>query len=49
VDELLLFHHRPERSDDEVDRCVAACRALVASRGSALRVSAAAEGMTTTV
>jgi phosphoribosyl 1,2-cyclic phosphodiesterase len=49
VEELLLFHHRPERSDDEVDRCVAACRALVASRGSALRVSAAAEGMTTTV
>jgi ribonuclease BN (tRNA processing enzyme) len=49
VEELILFHHRPERSDDEVDRWVAACQALVDGRGSALRIRAAAEGMTLTV
>jgi ribonuclease BN (tRNA processing enzyme) len=49
VDELVLFHHRPERSDDEVDRCVLAARELVQSRGSAMQVIAAAEGMTLTV
>ena len=49
VEELVLFHHRPERSDDEVDRCVQAARELVQSRGSAMRVIAAAEGMTLTV
>ena len=47
VEELVLFHHRPERSDDEVDRCVAASRAFAESKGGgALRVTAAAEGMT---
>jgi ribonuclease BN (tRNA processing enzyme) len=45
VERLVLFHHRPERSDDEVDRCVERCRALVARRGRALDVVAAAEGM----
>ena len=45
VERLVLFHHRPERTDDEVDRCLAACRALIASRGSRLEVIAAAEGM----
>jgi hypothetical protein len=42
----VLFHHRPERSDDDVDRCVEWCRALVSRRGSTLQVIAAAEGMT---
>jgi phosphoribosyl 1,2-cyclic phosphodiesterase len=46
VTHLVLFHHRPERSDDDVDRCVAACRAMVAARGGTLIVTAAAEGMT---
>jgi phosphoribosyl 1,2-cyclic phosphodiesterase len=46
VERLVLFHHRPERSDDEVDRCVERCRALVARRGRTLEVVAAAEGMT---
>ena len=46
VETLVLFHHRPERTDDEVDRCVTTCRALVAKRGSRLKVVAAAEGMT---
>jgi phosphoribosyl 1,2-cyclic phosphodiesterase len=49
VDELVLFHHKPERSDDEVDQCVARARELVANRGGALRVTAAAEGMSLSV
>jgi len=44
-----LFHHRPERTDDEVDRCVASCRALAESRGGRLEIVAAAEGMTLNV
>jgi Metal-dependent hydrolases of the beta-lactamase superfamily I len=46
VERLVLFHHHPERTDDEVDRCVAACRELVQARGARLEVIAAAEGMT---
>jgi len=49
VEELVLFHHRPERTDEELDRCVAECRAFIAERGSQLRIIAAAEGMTLTV
>ncbi|HVZ78360.1 MAG TPA: MBL fold metallo-hydrolase [Gemmatimonadaceae bacterium] len=49
VEQLVLFHHKPERSDDEVDQRVAHCRALVQERGGALAVVAAAEGMTLTV
>ena len=45
VEQLVLFHHRPERSDDEVDQCVATCRAMVQSKGARLAVVAAAEGM----
>jgi phosphoribosyl 1,2-cyclic phosphodiesterase len=46
VERLVLFHHHPERTDDEVDRCVASCRELVQARGARLEVIAAAEGMT---
>jgi phosphoribosyl 1,2-cyclic phosphodiesterase len=46
VKRLVLFHHHPERTDDEVDQCVASCRALVQARGARLDVIAAAEGMT---
>src|SRR5215467_2270816 len=49
VDRLVLFHHRPERSDDDVDKCVARCRAAVERRGGRLEVTAAAEGMTLSV
>ncbi len=49
VERLVLFHHRPERTDDEVDRCLEACRAIAASRGGRLEIVAAAEGMTLTV
>ncbi len=49
VERLVLFHHRPERSDDEIDECAAMCRARVAARGRPLEIVAAAEGMTLTV
>ena len=49
VGELVLFHHKPERADDEVDACTDACRELIARSGAALRVTAAAEGMTLVV
>src|SRR5215213_5301167 len=45
VERLVLFHHHPERTDDEVDRCVATCRELVQARGARLEIIAAAEGM----
>jgi len=46
VERLVLFHHRPERSDEEVDRCLEGCRAIVARRGGRLEIVAAAEGLT---
>lgn len=46
VDRLVLFHHHPERTDDEVDQCVASCREMVQARGGRLEIIAAAEGMT---
>ncbi len=49
VGTLLLFHHEPRRADDELDQRVDECRALVRSRGGALQVLGAAEGMTLTV
>ena len=49
VAELVLFHHKPGRADDEVDACTDACRELIARSGAALRVTAAAEGMTLVV
>jgi phosphoribosyl 1,2-cyclic phosphodiesterase len=49
VKQLVLFHHRPERTDDDVDRCLESCRTLAASRGGTLEIVAAAEGMTLTV
>ncbi len=42
---LLLFHHSPERSDDELDGIVHDLRRGLADRGSVLRVDAAAEGV----
>ena len=49
VKTLVLFHHKPERTDDEVDRRMDECRALVTRRNSTLAVIAAAEGLTLTV
>ena len=45
VETLVLFHHRPERTDDELDARLAECRAATARSGLTLRVIAAAEGM----
>ena len=49
VERLVLFHHKPERTDEEVFRRMQECRALVARRGRNLAVIAAAEGLTLTV
>ena len=49
VERLVLFHHKPERSDADVDRWVAVCQDSAKRRGSSLTVMAAAEGMTLTV
>ncbi|GAC1516520.1 MAG: MBL fold metallo-hydrolase [Gemmatimonadaceae bacterium] len=45
VEQLVLYHHKPERSDDELDRCVEDCRSLVRKRGGHVTIVAAAEGM----
>lgn len=49
VETLVMFHHEPRRTDDELDSQVAECRTLVQDRGSSLRVMAAAEGLTLTI
>jgi phosphoribosyl 1,2-cyclic phosphodiesterase len=41
VETLVLFHHAPSRSDDEIDRIVQRCR----ERSGRVRVIAAAEGL----
>ena len=46
VETLVLFHHMPERTDDELDRQIEECRTEVARRGASLKVIGAAEGMT---
>jgi phosphoribosyl 1,2-cyclic phosphodiesterase len=52
VGTLVLFHHKPERTDDEVDRWTELCRRRVAERSGGANgptVIAAAEGLTLTV
>ncbi len=44
---LALFHHAPERTDEAIDRILAACRADPKSRG--LSLVAAAEGLEMTI
>jgi ribonuclease BN (tRNA processing enzyme) len=46
VEQLVLFHHKPDRADDEVDAAVKRCEAIVKKAGVAMTVVAAAEGMT---
>lgn len=46
VEQLVLFHHEPRRSDEELDRRTKECEALVKARGGSLKVVAAAEGLT---
>ena len=43
---LVLFHHEPRRTDDELDLRTEECRAIARDRGAQLRVVAAAEGLT---
>jgi phosphoribosyl 1,2-cyclic phosphodiesterase len=45
VETLVLFHHSPDRTDDELDTRLAECRAAVARSGRTLRIIAAAEGL----
>ncbi len=45
VRRLGLFHHDPDRSDDEIDREVDRCRERIAKAGSALDCFACADGM----
>ncbi len=49
VGTLVLFHHEPRRTDDQLDACLAECRAMVQGRGGSLQVVAAAEGLTLTL
>ncbi len=46
VARLVLFHHSPNRSDDEIDALVADHRDELLRRASPLRIDAAYEGMT---
>jgi phosphoribosyl 1,2-cyclic phosphodiesterase len=45
VKRLLLFHHDPTRSDDELDTIVARLRDAALARGSRLEIEAATEGV----
>jgi phosphoribosyl 1,2-cyclic phosphodiesterase len=45
VETLVLFHHSPDRSDDDVDARLAECRAACVRSGRTLRIVAAAEGL----
>ncbi len=49
VGTLVLFHHEPRRSDDQLDQQVALCRQMVQDRGASVHVVAAAEGLTLTL
>jgi phosphoribosyl 1,2-cyclic phosphodiesterase len=49
VKRLALFHHDPDRTDDDLHTLAAACDVAAVARRSALRVIAAAEGDTETV
>ena len=44
VKTLVLFHHEPSHDDDEMDRLVNFCKALVTEKGLPLNVIAAREG-----
>lgn len=46
VGTLVLFHHDPRRTDDQLDQQLAQCRQMVKDRGATLQVVAAAEGLT---
>ena len=45
VKELCLFHHDPDRTDEDLDRQVKYCNSLIQKAGSSITCYAAAEGM----
>lgn len=49
VGTLVLFHHEPRRSDDQLEQCLAECQQMVKDRGAKLSVVLAAEGLTLTL
>jgi phosphoribosyl 1,2-cyclic phosphodiesterase len=49
VERLVLFHHNPERTDDDIDERLAECRAVAWRGDQPLDVIAAAEGLTLTI
>lgn len=49
VGTLVLFHHEPRRSDDQLEQCLAECQRMVQDRGATLSVVLAAEGLTLTL
>lgn len=49
VGTLVLFHHEPRRSDDQLEQCLAECQQMVKDRGAKLSVLLAAEGLTLTL
>lgn len=49
VKRLVLFHHSPDRGDDEIDRMLGTCRDRLGPANASLAVVAAAEGMEITV
>ncbi len=49
VKTLVLFHHEPRRTDDQLEACLAQCRAMVKDRGGTVQVMAAAEGLALTL
>jgi phosphoribosyl 1,2-cyclic phosphodiesterase len=49
VETLVLFHHSPDRSDDELDVRLAESCEVVARAGKSLKIIAAAEGLELTV
>lgn len=49
VKTLVLFHHEPRRTDDQLETCLAQCRAMVKDRGGKTQVMAAAEGLALTL
>jgi hypothetical protein len=42
---LVLFHHDPDRTDDDLDRQLEYCLQRIQSAGATLKCVAAAEGM----
>ena len=49
VKEFCIFHHDPDRTDDDLDRHVEYCNTIVQKEGSSMKCYAAKEGMEITI